>query len=161
MKAFHNDLKIKNKYLKRVAAHLKGHTGEDGKGCAMWCTLDKYDHKSYESELGIPEWLTRVEDCLFEGLPEKRSQTWPEEFLKAIKPGKDLSTVEAPFVIFILEGNLKNFDNEKYPDIVKVTKDIIELFKNGDLEENAAWNATWSAAYVKFADKLLELLKNL
>jgi len=89
MQAFHNDEKIKQKYLNRVADHrkadelVKGSTGSNGKGCAVWCTLNKYNHKAYEKELGIPEWLARVEDLLFEQLPDNRSQKWPEQFLKS------------------------------------------------------------------------------
>ncbi len=138
--------------MKRVIAHqkadelVKSFTGQEGKGCAVWCTLDKYDHKAYEKEIGIPEWLARVEDCIFEGLPDKRSQKWPEEFLKAIKPGADLSKIEAPFIIFILQSNLKNFDHQKYPDIKKAIDTCIHLYELGNLEQSAAWSAAWSAA---------------
>jgi hypothetical protein len=170
MKAFHNDQKVKDKYLLRVREHrladeiVKGKYWEDGKGCAVGCTIHGSNHKSYETELGIPEWLARVEDVIFEGLPNERAKEWPEQFLNAICPGADLSTVEAPFVIYILEGNLKNFDNEKNPDIVKATEDIITLYKIGDLAPSPAWSAAESAArsaaYEKFADKLLELLRS-
>ena len=160
MKAFLNDPKIKTKYLKRINEHIKadelvkGMTGQDGKGCAVWCTLDKYHHKSYETELGIPEWLARVEDTIFEGLPLERSQTWPKEFLKAIKPGVDLSKVEAQFVIFILQSNLENFDQKKYPDVKKVIETCINLYEIGDLEESAAWSAARSAARSAAAYKM-------
>jgi hypothetical protein len=153
LEAFHNDKKIKIKYLKRVADHRKadeliqGASGANGKGCAVWCTLDKYHHKSYETELGIPEWLARVEDVIFEGLNKKRSQKWPEQFLKAINLGADLSKVEAPFTIFVLKSNLNNFDTEKYPDIKAAIERCIELYEIGDLEPSAAWSAAESAAW--------------
>jgi len=44
--------------------------------------------------IGIPQWLARLEDCIFEGLSHDRSQKWPEEFLEAITPGIDLNTIE-------------------------------------------------------------------
>src|ERR1019366_7858428 len=106
MKAFLNDSKVKAKYIKRVKEHriadelIKGATGQEGKGCAGWCTLNNYNHKAYETELGIPEWLARVEDTIFEGLPDDRAQVWPEQFLKAIKIGKDLNKIEAACTIF-------------------------------------------------------------
>ena len=193
MRAFHNEQAVKDKYLSRVKAHraadelVQGTTWADGRGCAVGCTLERYDHKAYETELGIPEWLAKIEDCIFEGLTPDLAQKWPEQFLDAIPVGKDLSQIEAPFVIFILEGNLLQFDNEKYPDIVKATKDIIELYKIGDLNPSAAWSAAasaawsaawnaarsaawnaarsaaasaaWNAAHEKFANKLLELLR--
>ena len=59
MQAFHNDLKIKEKYLSRVRAHaladeiVKGKYWEGGKGCAVGCTIHGSQHKNYEKELGI------------------------------------------------------------------------------------------------------------
>jgi len=58
--AYHGNPKIKEKYLKRVKAHAKadrliqGIGWENGKGCAVGCTLEAYDHAAYETELGIP-----------------------------------------------------------------------------------------------------------
>lgn len=46
MQSFHNDPAIKARYIARVRAHrkaddlVKGATGNGGKGCAVWCTLD-------------------------------------------------------------------------------------------------------------------------
>lgn len=110
--AFHNDPKIKKFYLNRVLAHQKadnlvrGLGWKDGKGCAVGCTLEKYDHKAYESELGIPAWLAGVEDVLFEGMSEKKSRTWPSKFLSAVKPGIDLEKVKVPFLILVLKKTL-------------------------------------------------------
>ena len=86
MQAFHNDEKIKQKYLNRVKQHrladqlVQGIAWENGKGCAIGCTLESYNHKQYEKELGIPEWLARVEDKIFEGLNKDDAQAWPEQF---------------------------------------------------------------------------------
>jgi hypothetical protein len=50
MKAFHNDQAIKDKYIARVEAHIKadnlirGTGWYGGKGCAVGCTLEAYDH---------------------------------------------------------------------------------------------------------------------
>lgn len=83
MKAFHNDPKIKAKYLKRVRAHakadeiVKGRYWEDGKGCAVGCTIHSSNHSAYETELGIPRILARLEDTLFENLPNVLAKTWP------------------------------------------------------------------------------------
>src|ERR1019366_3885266 len=116
MKAYFNDETIKQKYLKRVEKHrladelVQGKTWENGKGCAIGCTLEKYDHAQYEIELGIPEWLARVEDKIFEGLTKEEAQLWPERFLAAIHPGADLEKVQTPFLIMVLEQNLKTLD---------------------------------------------------
>src|SRR5271165_374565 len=112
MKSFHNDPKIKAKYLKRVRNHfkadeiIKGQYWQNGKGCAVGCTIHSDKHKNYEIELGIPEWLAMLEDKIFEGLPNERAKLWPKQFLKAIKIGVNLNNIEANMHIFFLEGNL-------------------------------------------------------
>ena len=70
---------------------------EGGKGCAVGCTIHSADHNQYEKKLGIPIWLARVEDRLFEGMSNKSAKAWPEQFLRAINPGADLNKVRAPF----------------------------------------------------------------
>jgi hypothetical protein len=100
LQAFHNDAKIKAKYVKRVEAHRKadelvrGIGWENGRGCAVGCTLENYDHSRYPIEIGLPEWLARLEDYLFENLPQKEAMTWPERFLKAIPVGANVENVQ-------------------------------------------------------------------
>lgn len=63
MQAFHNDKKVRTKFLKRIRAHakadefIKGTYWEGGKGCAVGCTIHGSNHKGYETELGIPQWV--------------------------------------------------------------------------------------------------------
>jgi hypothetical protein len=103
MIAFHGDKAIKDKYIARIREHrrldqlVKRAVGQEGKGCAVWCTLDKYDHAAYEDELGIPRALARMEDVIFECLPWAESMEWPEAFLNAIPLGADLSRVILQF----------------------------------------------------------------
>lgn len=129
MIAFHNDPKIKEKYLARVKAHaladeiIKGKYWKDGKGCAVGCTIHDSDHSKYESELGIPEWLARLEDRIFEGLPNERAKMWPEEFLNVIRPGIDLNKIKIPFLIFIVESVREKFDHKKYPKQLSAIED--------------------------------------
>ena len=130
MKAFHNDIEIKTKYVNRVMEHqrldnlVKGETGVNGKGCAVSCTLDMvYDHSRYPIEMGIPEWMAMLEDSLFEGMSLEKSKTFPEMFLKAINVGSDLEKVKTPFIIKVLERNLRSldsceFDKETNPEVV-------------------------------------------
>lgn len=173
MKAFHNDLKIKAKYLARVAAHreadqlIKGIYWENGRGCGVGCTIHSADHSLYQTELGIPEWLARVEDTIFEGLPNEQALAWPEQFLSAIRPGADLEKVNAPFMIYLMERVLKNFDNEKYPEVTKVIKEVSRLYKESGTsaefkavqeeaaaqEEAVAESAEWMAAQEAWATR--------
>jgi hypothetical protein len=108
MKAFHDDATIKAKYLDRVRAHAaadeieKGFYWQDGRGCAIGCTIHGSDHAAYETELGIPRWLALLEDKIFEGLPLDQAKLWPEKFLAAIAVGQDLEAVKAPFLAFVV-----------------------------------------------------------
>jgi hypothetical protein len=110
--AYHGNRRIKEKYLKRVRAHAKadeiisGSYWENGKGCAVGCTIHGSSHAAYETEIGVPQVLARLEDRLFEGLYAtgnvQRAKEWPEEFLRSIKPGADLSLVWAKFGAWLL-----------------------------------------------------------
>jgi hypothetical protein len=106
--AFHGDAKIKEEYLARVRAHraadqiVKGIYWEHGKGCAVGCTVHSGNHAAYETELGIPRILARIEDGIFESLPNGEALAWPEQFLSAINPGADLSMVWPRFAIWLM-----------------------------------------------------------
>ena len=58
--AFHNKQSVKDKYLKRVKAHyeadqiIHGIYWENGKGCAVGCTIEGSDHSKYETVIGNP-----------------------------------------------------------------------------------------------------------
>ena len=222
MKAFHNDPKLKEFYISRVRHHreldnlVQGSGWDNGKGCAIGCTLENYDHNQYEKELGVPEWLARLEDTIFEGLPKKEAMLWPERFLSAVRVGDDLERVKTPFLIYILEQNLISLDAlpdmTLFPEVLKAIEgsraavvDVIRCHHENDTEaawsaasaESAAWSAAsaesaasaarsaaesaesaagsaawsarsaewgvawsvaWSAAYLKYADKLIEII---
>lgn len=212
--SFHNDPRIKEKYLNRVHQHFladeiirgNGKYWQNGKGCAVGCTLHSAIHRSYETELGIPEWLAMLEDTIFEGLPLERARLWPGQFLQAIPIGADLEPVKRLFLIFVLNSTLNKFDHKKFPDVKKAIDTVIHLWETNetDLEKflaaekaaarkavgaaraaRAAWagagaaaagagvgvGVAWAAGagaaaageeeneYIKFADKLLEILK--
>lgn len=109
MIAFLGNQEVKDLYLNRVRAHqfadelAKGKYWENGKGCAIGCTIHDSDHSKYESELGIPQWVANLEDRIFECLPSERAMTWPSDFLEAINVGSDLNTILKPMLIFIMQ----------------------------------------------------------
>ena len=150
MKAFHGSKEIKDKYVNRVISHIKadnlvqGQGWKDGKGCAVGCTLEKYDHKAYEAELGIPKWLAHVEDRIFEGMSFEKSKQWPKKFLQAIKPGVDLNRAKSLFLIEVLKIALKNFDHEKFSDVKKSINKVIELYKNEDSKKEFKGDITYA-----------------
>jgi hypothetical protein len=199
MKAFLGKQSIKDKYIKRVHDHfladdlIKGTYWENGKGCAVGCTIHSSDHNKYEKLLGIPEWLARLEDCIFEELPNSLAKEWPERFLSSINVGSDLEKIKTSFTIFILESCLDSmnkckFNKKNNPDVSKAletSKDaILQMIKchkerldtsaaesaasaarsaawsAESAERSAAWIAERSAAHEKYADKLIELIKD-
>ena len=112
LKAYHGKPALKAKYLSRVRQHreadelIKGQYWQNGKGCAVGCTLEeRYNedkHMAYETDLGIPVALARLEDSIFEGLQDSEAKLWPERFLSAIQPGADLSGVADQFVVLLM-----------------------------------------------------------
>ena len=184
MLAYHGDKSIKTKYLQRVKLHaaadelIKGKGWENGKGCAIGCTLEAYDHSRYPIELGIPEALARLEDVIFEGLPNGKAKAWPAAFLAAIRPGADLSLVQWKFLHWLQIENHKFAIKRKFPaevvNTIKQCANTLIPFTKGEKfnksaarsvarsaaqsAESAAWSAE-SAAYVKMSHKLLKLLK--
>ena len=110
--AYHDDPAIKAKYMAIVEGHRLADEivqdygyWEDGKGCAVGCTLHSDRHQDYETELGIPEVLAWLEDAIFEGMPVVASRRWPGRFLAAPEPGADLSLVWPRFAVWMLRSD--------------------------------------------------------
>ena len=130
MEAFHNDPSIKEKYLNRVQEHyqadqiIKGEYWQNGKGCAVGCTVHSNIHKNYESELGIPENIAHLQDTIFEGLPNKLAQQFPLQFLSAIKVGADLKNVSNLFTIWVLTD--EKYGVLQYAENKKIVQDVAD-----------------------------------
>ena len=154
MTAFHGRQEIKDKYLARVAAHraadqmIHGVGWDNGKGCAVGCTLEAYDHARYESELGIPRMLAHLEDCIFEGLENGEAQAWPERFLAAIRPGADLSLVGWKFLAWLVPLTLERYATKDVAVASEATVSILASLSRGEeISASAARSAAeWSAA---------------
>jgi hypothetical protein len=58
-------------------------TGEGGKGCSIFCLLDKYDHRLFETERIGPYWLARLHDGIFEGLEVEAAKKFSVDYLAA------------------------------------------------------------------------------
>lgn len=173
MLAYHNNPEIKEKYMARVQGHAKadefihGTYWENGKGCAVGCTIHSSDHMAYETELGIPVMLARLEDVIFENLPNGKSKEWPELFLSSIPVGADLSMVGSKFMHWILidpKDGVIRFAKGESKKAVEGVANLYQRRLNGDEpsdKEWAAWaaRAAWAESYQKMADKLIELLR--
>ena len=153
LRAYHGDPAIKAKYLARVRAHreadrlIQGTGWEGGKGCAVGCTLEAYDHALYETELGIPVALAHLEDAVFEGLDASTAQYWPERFLSAIEPGADLSQVGDQFVLWLLSGADSPIAEWTGSAPIQAVANLYRRRLDGDEPTEAEWNASWAASW--------------
>lgn len=162
MKAFHGDEAVKQKYLARLKAHheadeiIQGTGWENGHGCAVGCTLNKYDHSAYENELGLPQWLALLEDKIFEGLPSIDAQQFAVDFLEAVPVGADVEKVRWQLASQRhTRGRDRLKDNpEPYAKQCVAAIDLVIAFC--DSEDKSARSAAESAA----AETLLALLRN-
>jgi hypothetical protein len=169
----------KTEFVKELKAHqaadnfVRGSYWERGKGCAVGCSLEAIsrikslkfsfdNHKLYEAHLGIPEWMARLEDSIFEGIGEQRAKVWPVEFAEAIHVGADLEKAKVPFLIMVLEHSLSSMSAAKYaavthPEVesaitgsIAAVEQMIKAQKSGnkaDIEKaRSAADSAYSAA---------------
>ena len=174
LKSFNGDTKLKEVLLKEIIRHRKadqiiqgsyGENGDNFKGCAVGCSIHSLnvkfgknynpsDHTVYEKELGMPEWLARLEDKIFEGLPKEDSMKWPEQFIKAVPVGVNLEKVKWQFCSYLLKENIDRVLGLKISDslkeqVVSVIRQVLSVhetaIKTGKWDGSAAKSAEWSA----------------
>src|SRR5260370_14194673 len=152
--AYHGEPAIKDKYLARVAAHraadqiIHGKYWENGKGCAVGCTIHSGNHAAYETELGIPVMLARLEDVIFEGMGNGNASTWPERFLSAIRPSADLSLVGWKFLLWLFEDTQARYATDAVRKACEPVGVILRDKAEGRQSAaraggSAAWGAGW------------------
>lgn len=174
MLAYLGDPTLKTFLLQELHRHrkadeiVKGHYWENGKGCAVGCTLesiaarngkwkagiDHTNHALYESELGIPSQLAHLQDAIFEGLPNPDYLAWPEQFAKAIMPGANLIGVWPKFVVALLTDThgpvWPHVQDAKWHMQLAAIERVACLFKDGmpaSDASNAASDASNAASY--------------
>ena len=151
MKAFYNNEKIKNFYLDRIKEHreadhlIQGTGWEDGKGCAIGCLFEDYDHSRMKDEWDVPEWFAHLTDKIFEGLSNEKAQLWPEKVVEAIPVGADVNECRNEILVWILEYVLQVFDHEKFPSVYKSVTDVLRLLKTRN-KNMALWYDVQRAA---------------
>ncbi len=161
MLAFHGKASIKKEYLSRLAAHeaadqiIKGTYWENGKGCAVGCTIHSGQHSAYETELGIPRVLARLEDRIFEGLPNEEAKLFPRRFLTAIKPGADLAPVFKKFLFWLLVdknfGVIRHAKTDRTKAAIKAVAVLLQRDIKGGKVTPEEWQKARSTAYAAYA----------
>lgn len=107
--AYDNDPKVKAALVAQLEAHaaadeiVKGRYWDDGKGCAVGCTIHGSNHARYDDIFGPGgHMLAWIEDEIFEGASNARARRFPLEFVRAVRPGADLSRVGWQFLSWCL-----------------------------------------------------------
>jgi hypothetical protein len=165
--AYHNDKKLKESVVLKMRMHkeadelVQGYGyWKDGKGCAVGCLIHSGSHVEYETRFGIPRFLARLEDGIFERLPVKEAQQWPERFLGAIQPGADLSMVFYKFMHWLLvdpqDGVLQYANTKRTKNSINKIANLYKQYIDGDLSleqfrDAADADADAAAAYAAAA----------
>jgi hypothetical protein len=147
MIAYHGKSTEKSAILKQLRAHakadeiIKGQYWEKGRGCAVGCTLHGSNHADYEPKFGIPQVLARLEDQIFEGLPNGDAKKWPIAFMSAIKPGADLSDIWPKFAIWLLADPKKGVIRFAKTDAQRAAIDgVAELYRKRIPRGDRRWS---------------------
>ena len=155
--SFHNDPAIKEQYVARLRAHaladelVQEQYWENGKGCAVGCTIHSSNHAAYETMLGLPEWLARLEDTLFEGLTNADAKRFAVEFLEAIPVGVALDRVKGQFHVFLLQENLDRVQSLPLPpdlkqQILAAIQRVLTLHEQSLVSGVSVTESVWRAA---------------
>jgi len=143
MLAYHNDPQLKQQILQQLQRHydadeiVKGQYWQDGKGCAVGCTLHTDQHKEYETRFGIPVRLAHLEDIIFERLPNNLAKNWPIRFMSAIQVGADLSTIWRDFVIWLLIDPVDGVIQYTTPgtEVYHAIMQVAQLYQDGHTQQ--------------------------
>jgi hypothetical protein len=164
--SFKSDPLIKQQLIKRMDHHiaadnlLQKATGANGKGCTVWCALNNgelhkgYDHSAFPDILGLPEWLARLQDTIFEGLGVDDAKAFSSAWPKAIPVGKNLEPVKWRFCAFVMKENIErvlllDIDDSLKKQVVDSINGVLSLHERaattGIWDRSAAWSAAESA----------------
>ena len=188
MQAFRNSEEFKNELIGLAALHreqdqyIKGEYGKMNgsfKGCSVGCLIydinkregtdSSYsDHGFLAEQLGVPEFICRLQDSILEGLPEPLNTEWTERLLKAIPVGVDLTPVLPKFLLGTLD-KLPETDRQDVVESIKGVKAVLEnrsVTGNPDLAAAEAARAARAAraaaeaAWEQIANDLIELVED-
>ena len=91
--------------------------------------------KELKEKYGIPICLARLEDTIFEGLPNNKAKSWPIRFMSSFKEGKDYSRVVWDFLRWLLLDYLFpkiTQEGKIFDDVRKSLKDCADVLGKED-----------------------------
>ena len=164
MIAYHNDPDLKARFVSALKWHRAQdmiaagsyHNREHNTFCAVGCSIHSLDpkaelfddHAAYERLIGVPQMLARLQDGIFEGLPDEGRPGFVVAFGKSIPVGADLSLVGWQFLDRMLRRAFARIDADDPVHIgCAAALDIVSQKSRAEqVAESAAYNAAASAA---------------
>jgi hypothetical protein len=159
MKAFHNSEETRQRYIDRMAEHIRldqlqpEMTWDERTniGCAVGCTFNAYDHSRGPEEIGFPVELIRLQDRLFEGLAPNGHQEFALAFLRAPKLGADLTFVWPRLAHWLLSSEESPMYGPAQDTRVKSAIDAVaalyaEWIETQVKPSKGRWEAAWAEA---------------
>ena len=178
MLTWHNEPHRRDKMVASMAAHIladrlvAGATGgSQQKGCTVACAYQSvigtwegcYDHAGLADHLGVPQWVPRLADRIYEGLPKDDQPAFSQAWLARLPVGVDvvtsgLSRRLMAWVIRESRGNMQRCrdafvaNRDKIPariydarqEVDKAVShvwDLIDRALGGDVATPEVWNA--------------------
>lgn len=155
--------------LARAKAHfavdemlVKGHYGKINgsfKGCSIGCQI--YDltgeinedspHEQLEGLTGIPEWFLRLQDCIFEGLPEPENRAWHVDVAQALK---DACPINFELLLHRIHIAILRVSHKKTGPSGEVVQRVLNLHQRSVDGEDVSlddWSAARSAASAEWS----------
>lgn len=161
MLSFFNDQSIKDRHIARVNAHISagelihGVYWENGRGGAVGCTVHSGDFLDYERELGLPAWLARLEERLFDKLLPPADKHFVSSFLPSIPVGVDVEPVRWRYSAILLKDCISRVLRLDIPEglkarVVSAMQEVraahVQAAEKGDWDQSSARIARASAS---------------
>jgi len=164
--AYHGDSALKEKFVAEMKWHreqdmiLQGAAGEgeglEWKGCCIACGVhsmsriegkeyEAYNHKLWETLIGVPMWMAHLCESIFEGLTEEESKEFPIQFAESVQCGTGLDSLRPAFSIFVLESIRENARDDGKAAIDQVIS-LWRRIGSGEEVSEEEWSAARSAA---------------
>lgn len=167
MLSYHNDPAVKAAHIAQAERHAAqdmllegtyGMTTSDGfRGCSVGCfahdidpTTDDY-HALVAVAAGWPEWLVRLSDTLFEGLPAGEREAFHVELRRRVPVGVDLEPVRHAIGVARMDRLIEQqgaAPDAPYKEQVLAALRQVRAYHEAPTESarSAAWSAARSAA---------------
>ena len=140
----------------RLDHYMAGTYGDGVKACSVGCSVRSVNkinnkrilrgsHAGLAKNLGIPEFICRLQDTIFEGLPSALRPSFTGKLFRAIKAGADLSAVLPLFLLRVL-GGLPEQGRADVVASIKLARDVLQLWADTGFVDATAAHAANAAA---------------